>query len=129
MEVAIEERLNLGLNGYEHQYTPFAQAQIMYLKLIDSLPSSRLDIQDLQMADAVRHMAYRTDGTLVQEILEPDSDRTIGYLPIDPDIEAGLTVVVLSTIEQLNKKIREIGVNPSILVQVEGLGNLALQPR
>ena len=44
------------------------------------------------------------DGVLVQEVLEPNGERSIGYEKIDPEIERGVTYVLISTVEKLDER-------------------------
>lgn len=81
----------------------FTQARGLYLERVQGLPSSRLDKLHLEIADAVLHMAYTPDGTLVQEILEPIGEQSLGYVSIDSDAEEGLVIVLIGTLKTLHQ--------------------------
>jgi hypothetical protein len=99
----MSELLGGGFDGNEWPHMSFTKARGLYLERVESLPVSQLDMFHLDIANAVLHMAYTPDGTLVQEILEPDgSDSGLGYARIDPEDEAGLTFVLMSTLRALD---------------------------
>lgn len=112
-EVAIGEGLGESLedgkNGGEGEEPPisFAEAREMYLARIRALLGDQLDEAHLRMADAVLHMGYTLEDTLVQEVLEPGaSERSLGYVAIDPEIEEGIVEVLMHAVEALDRRNR-----------------------
>jgi hypothetical protein len=49
-------------------------------------------------------MAHTLGGTLVREVFEDDGERSVGYVPIDPDIERNLAVVLMSAVRTLDNQ-------------------------
>lgn len=83
--------------------TSFTQARDLYLDRVANRPLHSLDRQHLILADAVLHMAYGMDGVLVQEVFDPSGNCTLGYKRIDPEIEQGVTFVLIAAVEKLDE--------------------------